>query len=149
MNIIRNPAWITFIWLGMVLGVSILSTPVRFTAATITRPIALDVGRVTFAALNKAEFVALIIVLIIVRVSDRARALWIPVFLLALILIAQSAWLLPELGARTDMIIAGTEPPPSIAHSAYSILEITKLVLLSYTGFQSLLLLYQGGAGRS
>jgi len=148
MAIIRNPAWITFTWLGMVLGVSVLSTPIRFTATTITRPIALDVGRVTFAALNKAEFVALIIVLIILRLSGGARALWIPVFALTLILIAQSAWLLPELSARTDMIIAGTEPPASIAHSAYSILEITKVILLSYTGFQSLLLLYEGGTGR-
>jgi len=148
MAIIRNPAWITFTWLGMVLGVSVLSTPIRFTATTITRPIALDVGRVTFAALNKAEFVALIIVLIILRMSDSVRALWVPVLALALILIAQSAWLLPELGARTDLIIAGSEPPPSIAHSAYSILEITKVILLSYTGFQSLLLLYEGGNGR-
>ena len=39
------------------------------------------------------------------------------------------------------MIIAGLEPPPSIAHAAYSILEITKLALLSYTGFQSLVIL--------
>ena len=147
--IIRNPAWITFTWLGMVLGVSILSTPIRFTAATITRPVALDVGRVTFAALNKAEFVALIIVLIVLRVSGSARVLWIPVFVLALILIAQSAWLLPELGARTDMIIAGTEPAPSIAHSVYSVLEVTKLVLLSYAGFRSLQLLYEGANGRN
>jgi len=146
--VIRNPAWISFLWLGMTLGVSLLATPVRFTAGTITRPVALDVGRVVFAALNKAEFVALIIVLIIVRVSTSARRLWIPVFLLALILIAQSAWLLPELAARTDMIIAGTEPPPSIAHAAYSILEVTKLVLLSYTGFQSLLILREGEPGR-
>lgn len=147
--IIRNPGWISFIWLGMVLGVSVLSTPIRFTATTITRPIALDVGRVTFAALNKAEFVALIITLIIIRIAGSARTLWIPVFGLALILIAQSAWLLPELSARTDMIIAGSEPPPSIAHSVYSVLEIAKVVLLSYTGFQSLLLLYLGGKGRS
>ncbi|MDP6992991.1 MAG: hypothetical protein QGF87_01435 [Woeseiaceae bacterium] len=146
--IIRNPGWVSLIWLGMVLGVSILSTPIRFTATTITRPIALDVGRVTFAALNKAEFVALIITLVIIRVAGSARTLWMPVFGLALILIAQAAWLLPELGARTDMIIAGSEPPPSIAHSVYSILEIAKVILLSYTGFQSLQLLSQGGYGR-
>ena len=75
--IIRNPGWISFSWLGMVLGVSVLSTPIRFTATTITRPIALDVGRVTFAALNKAEFVALIITLIIIRIAGSARSLWI------------------------------------------------------------------------
>ena len=145
MTILRNPAWISFTWFGMTLGVSVLSTPVRFTATTITRPIALDVGRVVFEALNKAEFVALIILLIIIRVSASARQLWIPVFLLTLILIAQSAWLLPELAARTDMIIDGIEPPPSSAHTIYSALEISKLLLLIYTGFQSLLMLQAGG----
>ena len=144
MTILRNPAWISFTWFGMTLGVSVLSTPVRFTASTITRPVALDVGRVVFQALSKAEFVALIVMLIIVRVSASARRLWVPVFLLALILIAQSAWLLPELAARTDMIIGGVEPPPSSAHTAYSVLEITKLVLLIYVGFQSLLMLHEG-----
>ena len=139
--IIRNPAWISFIWLGMTAGVSLLATPVRFTAATITRPVALDVGRVVFAALNKAEFVALIIVLIIVRISGRTRELWMPVFALALILLTQATWLIPELAARTDQIIAGIEPAPSIAHAAYSTLELTKLVLLAYLGFRSLQLL--------
>ena len=147
MTILRNPAWVSFTWFGLTLGVSVLSTPVRFTASTITRPVALDVGRVVFQALNKAEFVALIILLIIVRVSDSARRLWVPVFLLALIMIAQSAWLLPELAARTDMIIGGVEPPPSNAHTAYSVLEITKLVLLIYVGFQSLLMLQEGNQG--
>lgn len=142
--ILRNPAWISFTWLGMTAGVSLLATPVRFTAETITRPIALDVGRVVFAALNKAEFVALIIVLIIVRVSGRARELWLPAFGLALILLTQAVWLLPELASRTDQILAGIEPAPSIAHAAYSVLELTKLVLLAYLGFRSLLLLAAG-----
>ena len=57
MAILRNPAWVCLIWFGMTAGVSLLATPVRFTATTLTRPVALDVGRVVFAALNKAEFV--------------------------------------------------------------------------------------------
>ena len=40
--VMRNPAWICLIWFGMTAGVSLLATPVRFTAPTITRPIALD-----------------------------------------------------------------------------------------------------------
>jgi hypothetical protein len=141
MTILRNPAWIAFTWLGMTAGVSLLATPVRFSAGTVTRPVALDIGRVVFAALNKAEFVALVIVLIIVRVSSQARELWIPVFLLALILVAQASWLIPELATRTDLIIAGSEPPPSIAHAAYSTLELAKLLLLAFVGFRSLQLL--------
>lgn len=138
---LRNPAWISFFWLGMTAGISLLATPVRFTAPTITRPVALDIGRVVFLALNKAEFVALIIMLLIVRVSGRARELWMPVFALALILLTQAVWLLPELAARAQQIVAGIEPQPSIAHAVYSTLEIVKLVLLVYVGFRSLLLL--------
>jgi hypothetical protein len=134
----RNPAWICLIWFGMTAGISLLATPLRFSASTITRPIALDVGQVVFAALNKAEFVALIILLILVRMAGRAKELWAGCGALALILITQSMWLLPELSARTQLIIAGTEPPSSIVHGAYSILELSKLLLLLFVGFRSL-----------
>ena len=142
--VIQNPAWACLIWFGMTAGVSLLATPVRFSASTITRPIALDVGQVVFAALNKAEFVALIILLVLVRVSGKARELWAGCGALALILIAQSMWLLPELSARTQQIIAGVEPPPSFVHGAYSILELSKLLLLLYLGFRSMQMLQSG-----
>ena len=142
--VIQNPAWVCLIWFGMTAGVSLLATPVRFSASTITRPIALDVGQVVFAALNKAEFVALIILLVLVRVSGKARELWAGCGALALILIAQSMWLLPELSARTQQIIAGVEPPPSFVHGAYSILELSKLLLLLYLGFRSMQMLQSG-----
>jgi len=141
MAILRNPAWVCLIWFGMTAGVSMLATPVKFTAATLTRPVALDVGRVVFAALNKAEFVALIILLVVVRMTGKARELWAFCGILTLILMAQSVWLLPELSARTEQIIAGIEPGASIAHAAYSILEVSKLLLLLYMGFRSLQLL--------
>ena len=138
MRALRNPAWIAFTWFGMTAGISLLATPARFAAATASRPAVLDVSRTVFAALNKAEFVALIILLIVVRVGDRAKNLWVPCGLLALILIAQSAWLLPELSVRTDQVIAGIEPASSIAHGAYSVLELVKLLTLVFVGFQSL-----------
>jgi hypothetical protein len=135
---IRNPAWVCFTWLGMTAGISLLATPIRFTASTITRPIALDVGRVVFSALNKAEFIFLVLLLVTVRLSGRARALWAACGLLALILIAQSAWLIPELAARTQMIIGGLEPPKSYVHAIYSTLELSKLAILFVTGFVAL-----------
>jgi hypothetical protein len=142
--VIRNPAWICLVWFGMTAGISLLATPLRFTAATITRPVALDVGQVVFAALNKAEFVALVILLILVRVSGFAKEIWAGCGALALILIAQSMWLLPELSARTQQIIAGVEPPPSFVHGAYSILELSKLLLLLYLGLRSMRMLING-----
>lgn len=66
-NALLNPAWICFLWAGMTIGVTMIATPVRFTAESITRPVALDVGRVVFAALNKAELAALVILLAVNR----------------------------------------------------------------------------------
>jgi hypothetical protein len=133
-----NPAWICFLWFGMTAGIVLLATPLRFTARSITREVALDVGRVVFTALNRAEFVALILLLIVVRVSGRAAQWWAVTGVLALILIAQNAWLLPELAERTDMILAGREPPPSYLHATYSSLELVKLGILLIGGFTAL-----------
>ena len=137
-NALLNPAWVCFIWVGMAVGVSMIATPARFTAVSITRPVALDVGRVVFAALNKAELIALVLLLVIVRVSDRTRALWAWCSLLVLIVLAQGVWLIPELAMRTDIILGGGEPPPSYAHAIYSTLELTKIGLLLFLGFRSL-----------
>lgn len=45
--------------------------------------------------------------------------------------------MLPELSARAQSIINGVEPGASIAHAAYSVLELAKLLLLLYVGFRS------------
>ena len=135
---LRNPAYVCFIWFGLTAGISLLATPIRFTAPLITRPVALDIGRVVFAALNKAELIALLILLIIVRVSGSAKELWMQCSALILILLAQSVWLLPQLAARSQQIVAGVEPAPSMLHGTYSALELLKLLLLLYLGFRSL-----------
>ena len=135
---LRNPAYVCFIWFGMTAGVSLLATPIRFTAPLITRPVALDIGRVVFAALNKAELIALLILLIVVRASGRARELWLQGSALILIVLVQSVWLLPQLAERSQQIISGVELAPSMLHGAYSVLELLKLVLLLYLGFRSL-----------
>ena len=137
-NALLNPAWVCFTWVGLTIGISMIATPVRFTAMSITRPVALDVGRVVFAALNKAEFVALLLLLVIVRASGRSRELWAWCSVLILIVLAQGAWLIPELAARTDVILAGGEPPSSYAHAIYSSLELVKIGLLVFLGIRSL-----------
>ena len=137
-NALLNPAWVSFTWVGMVVGVSLIATPARFTAGSITRPVALDVGRAVFTALNKVEFLALVLLLIVVRISGRSAALWAACGALALIVVAQGAWLIPELAARTDIILAGGEPPSSYAHAIYSTLELAKIGILLVTGIRSL-----------
>jgi len=137
-NAILNPAWVCFLWVGITVGVSMIATPVRFTAPSITRPIALDVGRVVFAALNKVELAALAILLIVVRIGGVTQKWWAACAFLTFVVLAQGVWLIPELAERTDIIMAGGEPPPSYAHALYSSLELVKIGLLLYFGFSSL-----------
>ncbi len=134
---LRNPGWLCFVWFGMTAGISLLEAPVKFTTPSLTREVALDVGRVVFSALNKVEIVALILLLVLVRVGGKTRDWWIASGMLLVILIVQTGWLLPELSARAQQILAGTEPEPSIAHLAYITLELTKLCTLAYMGFRA------------
>ena len=137
-NALLNPAWVAFLWVGMIVGISMVATPARFGAGSITRAIALDVSRDVFAVLNKVELVALVILLIIVRASGQAARFWGLCGAIALIVIAQSVWLAPELSARTDLIIDGVVPPKSYVHAIYSSLELLKIGLLLFLGFTSL-----------
>ncbi|WP_442580164.1 hypothetical protein ACSBOB_32705 [Mesorhizobium sp. ASY16-5R] len=53
-------AFLAASWLGLLLGVSFLATPVKFRALSLDRPIALDVRRVNFAVFSKVELGAAI-----------------------------------------------------------------------------------------
>ena len=138
MAALKNPAWICFLWLGLTAGISFVAVPEVFTAASVARPQALDVASVVFAALSRAELLTLVVLLIVVRFSGRARHWWPMVAALTLIVLAQSAWLLPELAARAQQIVAGIEPAPSPAHAIYAVLEIAKVLLLLVLGFRAL-----------
>ena len=137
-NAVLNPAWVCFLWVGITVGVSMIATPIRFTAETVTREIALDIGRVVFAALNKVELAALLILLVLVRASGRTTQLWAFCGALALIVLTQSVWLTPELAERTQIVIDGGVPPKSYAHAIYSSLELVKIGLLLTLGFRTL-----------
>ncbi len=131
---LSNPGWVCLTWFGITAGVSLLTVPVLLSSAVASRAVSLDVARVIFTALNKAELVALVTLLIVVRVSGNARRWWAVSSVLAFIILLQTVWLLPELADRARMILSGTEPPPSIAHAAYSTLELVKLGMLLILG---------------
>jgi hypothetical protein len=136
--VLSNPGWVCLVWFGMTAGVSLLAVPAQFSASAATRAVSLDVARVIFTALNKAELIALVVLLIVVRVSGNARRWWAACSVLAFIILLQTVWLLPELADRARMILSGTEPPPSILHAAYSTLELAKLGLLLILGLTAI-----------
>jgi len=137
-RILLSPGPVLLIWLGVVIGISFIEAPVKFTAPTLTRPVAFDVGRVVFAALNRTELVLFALTLILGFVAERRRVFWIAAAVLGAMLAAQTLWLLPELIARSEMVIAGSEPPPSIAHGAYAGIEVSKALLLAWLGIYAL-----------
>lgn len=137
--VIRFVAWV---WLGIVVGVSFLATPIKFTAESLTRPVALDVGRATFHLLNQIECIlTLVLVALVWRSAQRAqtaRPVAALVGLVAVIVVAQTFWLLPELDARVESIIDGVEPSPSILHTVFGVLEVAKVAALGIVGHLAL-----------
>jgi hypothetical protein len=122
-----------FLWLGLVLGISVIETPLKFQAPGITTPLGLGIGRLVFRALNAVELViACVLAVVVVR---QARD-W-PLALLAMvvvILLIQTFWLRPLLDARALRVIAGEDVAASSLHVAYIALEGVKLVALPLLG---------------
>lgn len=128
--------FLAYVWCGLVLGVSFLATPIKFRAKSLTRPVALDVGRTTFHAFGKLEWV-LSVVLVIVTVQNRGALEPVDWFLIGLVLVivfGQTLWLIPRLDVRVQAIIDGEELPRSHLHSVYAGAEFAKAVALLLLG---------------
>jgi hypothetical protein len=118
------------LWLGVLVGVSGIATPVKFRAPSLSLPAALDVGRVTFRLFSRVEWVFAILLLGLYGAVE--RAVW-PLALGGLaagLVVVQSAWLLPALDRRAGAVLAGGTATPSRAHRIYVAAEGCKLLAL-------------------
>lgn len=127
-------AALCFVWAGMVLGISFLETPVKFTAPSLTLPIGLDVGRHVFRVFNKVEIAGALLacgLMLFARAEQQRAVVWLPMAAVLLVVALQTGWLLPVLDARVEMILAGQTPPRSAPyHLVYIVLEALKLICL-------------------
>lgn len=123
---------LTVLWGGILIGVSFVATPAKFLAPSLTLPVALDVGRHTFAVSNPIEWGAagaLVLSGLASRISWRSWTVW----LCAIgILAVETFWLLPILDARVSLIIAGEQPPPTSHHAVYIACEVLKFGALVF-----------------
>lgn len=125
-------AVIALIWLGMLLGVSFLATPVKFVVQDLSLPVALQVGQATFALFARIEWLLAIALLIAAALRWRSRRVVLALALaVSAAVLFQSAWLLPSLDVRVGMIVAGDTPPASSHHTLYAGLEAVKALLLA------------------
>ncbi len=126
----------TFIWIGLVCGISFLEAWLKFQAPGITVPLGLGIGKLVFGALNKIEWMLAVLILANVLFVKRNLlkaenfAFYIPIILLLL----QSLWLLPALDLRATLHIHGTPPPPSNHHIIFVAIELTKVFCLAIFG---------------
>ncbi len=131
-------AFLAIAWMGLLIGVSFLATPVKFQASSLELPVALEVGRVTFSAFSKVEW-CLSVHLGLAVLSARTSRVEMLLTGIAIVIVAvQTYWLLPVLDARIETVIAGRSLPPSSHHMLYAGLEVCKAVGLAILGLVSL-----------
>jgi hypothetical protein len=124
----------TFVWLGMVLGISFLEAPLKFRAPGVTLPIGLSIGRLVFRALNAAEVVLALVVAAGLLAGTPGGAAVVAFLVGVATLVAQLVAVRPFLQRRSDAVLAGEDAPRSRAHLWYVGLELIKVVALVVAG---------------
>jgi hypothetical protein len=125
---------IVFIWAGFVGAISFMESWVKFRAPSVTREIALDVGRTVFRALNRVEIVFAILVVAASVINQAPIPVDISITVALLGLAVQTAYLLPRLDLRAQQLLAGQELRPSKIHLIYVVLEGLKVPALLVHG---------------
>jgi len=118
------------VWLGMVLAISFLEAPLKFRAPGVTLALGLGIGRIVFAALNRAEVVLALAVLLAAALGPRPVALVVAGAVACAALVAQLVLVRPFLVRRSNQVLKGEHGPRSRAHHVYVALEVVKVVAL-------------------
>lgn len=118
------------VWAGIVTGVSLLATPVKFQAQSLSMPVALEIGRYTFRLLGHVELCFWIATVIAACIARARRPTLILLGLVTLEVVLQRYWLLPALDNRVSQILAGGPVSFVTGHWVYAFLEVAKVILL-------------------
>ncbi len=128
----------TLLWIGFILAISFMETPLKFQAPSLTLPVALEIGHRVFHALNAVEIGLATVITAITLLANWSRPIHLLTFLIGLLLATQTVLLYTVLDARTLAIIHGTEVPEPSYHPTYITLEAVKLLLLLYLTYLQL-----------
>lgn len=136
LNVFRYSFAITLLWIGFILAISFVETPVRFEVESLKQADVLAIGHRVFHALNYAE-IGFATIIAISLFATRPSALCLCVAGIAIAILAVQTWMLfGILDERTLAKIAGEELPDSPWHLVYIGLELIKLAFL--TGLASM-----------
>jgi hypothetical protein len=123
-----------FVWLGMVVAISFIETPLKFRAPGVILPIGLGIGRLVFRTLNGCELLLAGLVAVAFVVDAPAVGAVVAAAVAVVALLAQVLLVRPRLASRSDAVLAGGEGPRSHAHWVYVGLEFVKVTALLIAG---------------
>lgn len=119
------------LWIGLLIGLAFIETPLKFLAPGVTLEIALGIGRLVLTAADIAGAVLLLVITVLSLLRPRvARVAGWLVGGLWTVLLVQLAVIRPILNARTDVILAGGDPGGSSLHTFYVIADVLLIGLL-------------------
>jgi hypothetical protein len=127
-----------FVWLGMVLAISFIETPLKFRAPGVTLQIGLGIGRLVFRALNACELGLAAVVVACFAITPPTTVVAVAAAVAVITLLEQVLVVRPRLTRRSDAVLTGGEGPRSRAHWAYVGLEIVKVIALLIAGISLL-----------
>lgn len=125
-------------WAGLLAGISFLEAPLKFQAPGITVALGLGIGQLVFQALNKVEIVLLVAILACSLPAPLSNIKSILLFLVTILLMVDTFWLLPLLDERAKMVLTGHGPAKSYHHILYIIIDMMKFLSLVIVGFLNL-----------
>jgi hypothetical protein len=119
------------VWLGLIVGISLIEAPLKFQAPGITIPLGLGIGRLVFGAMNVVEIVIFLAWLAASLGRRLGRGYVGLVATIGAVLALKVFAIRPPLNQRTDRVLAGLDDGGSIWHYLYIAADGLLLVLLA------------------
>ncbi|MGH3723032.1 MAG: hypothetical protein ACRDUS_02750 [Mycobacterium sp.] len=118
-------------WLGMVVAISFVETPLKFRAPGVTIQVGLAIGRLVFRALNIVECVLAAALVALFVAGHGSWGVVVAGIVASACLAIQLVVIRPVMGRRTNAIRAGaTYTGRSRVHLAYIAVEVVKVLAL-------------------
>ncbi|HIW46806.1 MAG TPA: hypothetical protein H9884_07890 [Candidatus Yaniella excrementigallinarum] len=126
-------------WIGLIIGISFIEAPLKFTAPGITIPLGLGIGRRVFLAMNITEVVlAIILVLSLIKLwrshrihpLEKFQQIRFYSFIAVGLLLIKTVIIRPILAIESDAVLAGTSPGGSSTHFYYIGVEAILFIAL-------------------
>lgn len=118
------------LWLGAILALSFLESPLKFQAPGITTALGLGIGRLVFTALNISSLVLLAVTTLASLRPRASRLQWGLLATMWVVLIVEVFIIRPPLNDRTDAVLAGLDPGPSPLHYFYIAADVILCALI-------------------